>query len=378
MKKYNRIFITASSLLLASLSLATFLSPDNRFSENENRFLAEKPALSLESVINGHFEKQAEKYLSDHIFCRENFVAVKSITESALGIRDINGTYLCRDGRLVQRITDREFNQEKYENNLRQIKELRQTLKSKGISLTLMPVPTAQYIYRSRLPAHALRFDEDRAFSMARAAVQDSLVDLRPVLEHYAENETRRVFFTTDHHWTGYGAFLAYGQYLGALGYDVSEQAFNPELLSDDFRGTLYSRVLLPRTEPDVIECPSGTDKMKCTVTISGKTYDSLYDRQYLKKKDKYAVYFGGNFDVVDIKNKQASSKEKLLIVKDSFANSFVPHIVKDFSQITMVDPRYCRDNITKLAESFDRVLILYNMAGLAEENLHLNQTLLQ
>lgn len=378
MKKYNQIFITVSALLLAFLSLATFLSPDIRFSENENRFLAEKPVLSAQSVISGRFEKQAESYLSDHILCREGFVAAKSITESAFGIKDINGTYLCRDGRLVQRITDREFNRTKYENNLRQIKELRQTLKAKGIPLTLMPVPTAQYIYRSQLPSHALRFDEDRAFSSAQDALKGSLVDLRPVLEHHTQNESQKVFFSTDHHWTGYGAFLASRQYLSSLGYDVSGRTFTPKTLSDDFKGTLYSKVLLPWMKSDVIECPSGTDKGNCTVTISGKKYNSLYDKSYLKKKDKYAVYFGGNFDVVDIKTGQPASKGKLLIVKDSFANSFVPHIIKDFSQITMVDPRYYRDNITKLAESYDRVLILYNMAGLAEENLHLNQALLQ
>lgn len=381
MKKYNKIFITASALLLAFLSLATYLSPDIRFSENENRYLAEKPVLSIESVLNGHFEKQAENYLSDHIFGRESFVTAKSITETAFGIRDINDTYLCRDGRLVQRITEREFDWTKYENNLRQVKELQQILNSKGIGVSLMPVPTAQYIYHNRLPAHALRFDEDKAFSMAETALKGNLIDLRWILEHYAKKESRNVFFSTDHHWTGFGAFLAYKQYLSLLGYDISKLTYTPQTLSDDFKGTLYSKVLLPQMESDVIECPSGTEKINYTVTIRGKKYNSLFQKDYLKKKDQYAVYFGGNFDVVDIKVKQTSAnsgKEKLLIVKDSFANSFVPYLLENFSQITMIDPRYYRDNITTLAESYDRVLILYNIAGLAEENLHLNQALLQ
>lgn len=74
----------------------------------------------------------------------------------------------------------------------------------------------------------------------------------------------------------------------------------------------------------------------------------------------------------------KGSQKEKLLILKDSFANSFIPYILGDFEQITMLDTRYYRGNIAALSEKYDRVLLLYSITSLAEQKLNLTKTLLQ
>ena len=119
---------------------------------------------------------------------------------------------------------------------------------------------------------------------------------------------------------------------------------------------------------------------------VNGETYDSLYFNEYLHKKDKYAVYFGGNYDKVDIEigettgqaAQTASSKGSLLILKDSFANSFVPYLLGDYSRITMIDSRYYRGSVTELAEDYDEVLILYGIDNFAGEKLHLSKSLIK
>ena len=101
-----------------------------------------------------------------------------------------------------------------------------------------------------------------------------------------------------------------------------------------------------------------------------------------LENKDKYEVFLGGNYDRVDIVNEEegALRKPSLLIVKDSYANSFVPFILDDFSHITMVDTRYYRDSVKDLAldEEYDQVLILYSITNFSEEKLDLNSSMLQ
>lgn len=56
-------------------------------------------------------------------------------------------------------------------------------------------------------------------------------------------------------------------------------------------------------------------------------------------------------------------SKERLLIVKDSYANSFIPFLTQDYYEIVVVDPRYYFDNIDRLmdSEGITKVLFLYN-----------------
>ena len=383
----NFIVIFGAAAFLLFLSIGTLITPDVGFSANENRYLQARPEATVQNILSGRFESQAEDYLSDQIIGRERWVEGKSLTEAALGIYDMNGVYLCKGGRVVERFTDGDFSWGQYGRNLQQIVQLKEACQEEGreIPVDLMMVPTAAYIYRDDLPDHALTFDEDRAFAQAETLLEDSLIDLRDVLTAEGEYQT---FFKTDHHWTGYGAFLAYKAYGAHLGLDLSGLDYEdvkPEMLSSEFKGTLYSKVLLSNLGIDTIVTPSVGLTADYTVTIEGEEYDSLYFENYLKEKDKYAVYFGGNYDRVDIQVKDAGKDGwshadggKLLIVKDSFANSFVPYLLGDYGQITMVDTRYYRDDVSALAKEYDRVLVLYSVSNLAEEKLSLTQALLK
>ena len=378
MKKSDFLLIVGAAASILFLSVGTWIAPDVAFSANENRYLQEAPEFSGESVLSGRFESQMETYLSDQIIGREKWVSGKTLTEALAGVRDINGVYLCAGGRVVERLTETQFNWSQYRKNLFQIDQLREACRQNQIPLDLLMVPTAACVYQEDLPAHALVFDEEKAFEQAKELLGDSLLDSREALR---QNKERNVFFKTDHHWTGYGAFLAYKDYLERLGRDVSDLTYEntePQVLTKEFKGTLYSKVLLDTLGIDTIETPKAGMTMDYQVRIGEKTYDSLYFENWLDQKDKYAVYFGGNFDQVDISVKNGEGTEKLLVIKDSFANSFVPYLLNDFREITMVDTRYYRGDISELAQDYDRVLVLYSISNLAEERLTLNQALLQ
>ena len=81
-----------------------------------------------------------------------------------------------------------------------------------------------------------------------------------------------------------------------------------------------------------------------------------------LSEKDNYEVFLKGNHPLVKIRTNTKNNKN-LLIFKDSYANSFVPFLIKDFSNIILVDPRYYYDDIYKLIknENVSDILYLYN-----------------
>lgn len=374
MKKNNLILISVSAVLLLALSIGTILTPDVDFSPNENRYLQKAPKLTAENILSGQFSEDAESYLSDQIIGRESWVRLKGMTEASLGVRDMNGIYLCRDGRAVERITEEDFDWNQYVRNLNQLAQVRDDA---GIPMDVLIVPSAASIYADTLPDHALRFDEENAFEKAEAILGDSLVDLRQTLKEGALEDG--VFFKSDHHWTNYGAFLGYKAWLSHLGVDTSPLSYDmtePELLSDDFHGTLYSKVLLNTLGTDTILAPAYSRRAECTVEIEGERYDSIYFDQKLDEKDKYAVYFGGNYDRVDITCMEGDGA--VLIIKDSFANSFVPYLMGDYEHITMVDPRYFREDVTSLASGCDRILVIYSIKDLAEQKMNLAASLMQ
>ena len=62
--------------------------------------------------------------------------------------------------------------------------------------------------------------------------------------------------------------------------------------------------------------------------------------------------------------------QKKLLVIKDSFANCFVPFLMENYDEITMIDLRYYRKSVRKLLEEnqFDRALVLYEMSNFAQD----------
>lgn len=411
MKTRSWILIVTSAAFLMFLIIGTLVTPEVDFSENENRYLQTAPKLTVQNVLSGRFETQAEDYLNDQIIGRTLWVRAMATTEAALGVGDINGVYLATGGRVVKRVTEADFDWNRYRGNLKQVVELAESCETSGSRLYAMLVPTAAYVYQEDLPNHAMRFDEDRAFAEAKDTLGDRLIDLRDDLRTAVQDGSAAresadggVFFRTDHHWSGYGAYLGYAGFLRArtealLADDASGNAAGekaaqtassgvmipaaapyaelaPTVLSDDFYGTLYSKVLLTTLTKDSVETPGAALTAKYRVSLNGKTYDSLYFNEYLNKKDKYAVYFGGNYDKVDIEVEGAAGS--LLILKDSFANSFVPYLLGHYSKITMIDSRYYRGSVEELARDYDEVLVLYGIDNFADEKLTLANALLK
>ena len=154
-------------------------------------------------------------------------------------------------------------------------------------------------------------------------------------------------------------------------------------MVSDKFRGSLYSKILDADSAYDEIwtyglQKDDAFGSKDCTVTIDEKQQlDSIYDDEMLQKKDKYAYFLSGNYGQVHIQNQKAASKAKgknILIIKDSFANSFVPFSTQDYENIYMVDLRYYNGDMKSYLQEHNitDVLVLYNISNfISDRNLH-------
>ena len=87
-----------------------------------------------------------------------------------------------------------------------------------------------------------------------------------------------------------------------------------------------------------------------------------FYQLNNLKKKDAYTVFGGSNHPLYTVKT-PVRSRRRLLLIKDSYANSFLPFLTQDFREIVVVDPRYYFGNVKDLIrnEGVTDVLFLYN-----------------
>ena len=208
-------------------------------------------------------------------------------------------------------------------------------------------------------------------------------LDLRELI--IKENLDReKLFYKTDHHWTSDGAYYAYEKWCEDTGHEAAPlDALEKTVESDKFRGSLYSKILDAGSAYDEIwtygpkdGAPFGSEN--CLVTMDEKDEtDSVHDRSKLKEKDKYAFFFGGNYGEVHVQNQAADEENKgrnVLVIKDSFANSFAPFLTQNYENIYMIDLRYYNGDLKAYLHEHDitDVLVLYNISNfISDRNIY-------
>ncbi|MFR1519481.1 MAG: DHHW family protein [Eubacterium sp.] len=366
----NKITIALFLLFLAFFSAGSFLFRDKNFSENENRYLQELPDFTADSVVSGVFEKEMEAYVSDRLMGREFLIGAKSTILAALGIDEANGVYFCKDDYYIEKKTDHDVERTIYQKNLAALNKYFTALSERGTDpgrLCFMPVPTAATILQEKLPPNAPSFDESEVISAALRELENFLV----IDPSEAIGTVAYPYYKTDHHWTTDSAYAAYVQWCASTGRDARALSdYDVITASDSFRGTLYSKVLRLDAPFDTVKFYIPKAGSAARVWCDGtemQLEDGFYDRDSLLKKDKYAAFLGGNYGEVRIlPEKTPETGEHILILKDSYANCFVPFLYGHFDSISMLDLRYYNGNVAEYAEAhgITEVLVLYNISS--------------
>ena len=384
MKKVRIIIIIVFIVFFVLISGTSLIIKDREFSPNENRYLAETPELSWDNILSGKFQDGLEDYLRDQVCFRDGWITVKTGIQKACGDTDIGGAYVGKDGYDFEKITPEDVDEKQVDRNIKAVEDYfmtaSETIDKQKLSFLL--VPTSGLVMQEKLPKNARLFDQAKYIDQVQKAMKDyNFVDVRDTLMDHNEEY---IYYKTDHHWTSAGACLAYevwSEHTGGEAEKKDELAEN--VVSDKFRGSLYSKILDADSAYDEIwtyglQKDDAFGSKDCTVTIDEKQQlDSIYDDEKLQEKDKYAYFLGGNYGQVHIQNQKAASKAKgknILIIKDSFANSFVPFATQDYENIYMVDLRYYNGDMKSYLQEHNitDVLVLYNISNfISDRNLH-------
>ena len=351
------IFILTLFLFL----IINVIVPDREKSVQENRMLATKPKFRLSTLISGDYDEKFEAYMDDQFVGRDMWRKLKVTVDRIGGSRLENGVYIGKNGQLLEQI---EVADETHlAANIKAIKSFSES--QSKIPVRMMLVPDAANVLNHSLPALAKPEDQTQMFSMVRKDLGDS-VEWIDVSTELNKHKTEKIYYKTDHHWTTLGAFYAFQAAAPSLGIDGDLSGkYVSYTVSDSFNGMLASKsgVNLGEKEQIDIYVPTEEDTdLIVDYVDEGKRSTSLYDSSKLKEKDQYTVFLGGNSSLLDIRTVSTSTK-RLLLVKDSFANSFIPFLTPYYREIVVVDPRYYSGTINDLMDSYriSEVLFLYS-----------------
>ena len=374
MTKRYCIFITALFCAFIGVFLvANAVSPDRTFSEVENRNLEQLPAVDFGTpeklfrdgnFFNGQFMRDFETYTTDQFIGRDAWVDLKARTERALGKKENNNVYFADNDTLITR-----FDQPAADRVTENLNYVNKFVENVDIPVVFSLIPTQACIWADRLPEGAPNASQTDLMAQAQGAVTGATwADVyTPLMEHKDED----IFYRTDHHWTSLGAYYGYTGLASALGYTpVPLTDYTPTVRSTEFYGTVFSSSGVRWVKPDTITTYVPEDG----ITVVSHTYDNqgnpveepreLYVESFLSVKDKYSMFLGGNQSLGVVTNTNNPDGPKLLIIRDSYADSLVPFLTAHYSEIHLIDPRYYHLSVKDYVEQngIDQALVLYSV----------------
>ncbi len=364
--------------LVFGITIAGFFVPVKARSESENRALAQKPKFSLASLFakedKEKFTTKYEAYLTDQFIGRDTWISVKTRTELLLGKTDINGVYFAEDDYLITRTDASSIDAEQEEKNIARldafIKKYSELLGDTNVYAML--VPTAADILADKLPPFTSEYDQEALLNHIAAMLGDNFIDTR---EELMQHKDEYLYYKTDHHWTALGAYYAYRAWAQAQKIPVREQEdYKISTGSEEFYGTLYSKVNIQMPADTVLLYEDGRS-YRVEYDMDGKPQKSMFSIKRLSEKDKYMVYLDGNHALTQIQQQgQKKTEKKLLVIKDSYAHTFVPFLAQDYDEVIMVDFRYNKMPVSMIIENYGitDILVLYNATNFVhDDNLY-------
>jgi hypothetical protein len=377
-------FIYSGLLILGMLSFV--FSSKEKESAIEKRKLAQKPALTMNAVLDGSWMHNYQKFMDDHFPWRSTFVNIAFQLNEFKGIKNPNNV------RLITKTKDKKIDEKKIDLNkaARDVDYLINAESASSHGLLIIAgrafqvfggnkTSVKKYVdvvneYREILPDNVrvfncivptgssfvfvkeydyLREKEFKNIDDAYAQSSPGVITV-PAKEALVAHQDEYIYFASDHHWTGRGAYYAYTAFCQAAGLKATPLSKMTRKVKHNFLGTLYNL-----TKDESIK--KNTDSVE--YFIPPVKTDVKVFAEFASGGNSYGVFLGGDIEHMKIKTSVKNGKS-VLVVKNSFGNPFSTFLINNYETVHVVDYRYFDSGLLRLIknEEIDDVIFFHNV----------------
>lgn len=372
MRKY---LISIIFILLMAGSVVLLLAPaDIESITAENREVKTMPELSLSALWKGTYMAELDEYVNDNIAYRGRLMSLSDKIRSYLGYTpegvgriiqttsDI-GTGEANEGRLV--LYD-DYIMEMFKKNTdaqtsyaSALNDIRSSL-PEDVKMYSMLIPTALEFCA---PSYRNAQDSQKE---AIEFVNSKLQGVFPV-DAYSELERDNsdyMYFMTDHHWTMEGAYSAYKAFMNMSGGTPVNKTDFTRKENGTFYGSLYLKAKSQLTNPeedtifyyDITENNSIEIRMRAEDNV---TEYGIGAPVFRTDMNNYLLFFGGDNPLMEITNNSNPEGKSIVVIKDSYANAFLPWLITSYNKVIVLDPRSFGGSIAEEVERYNATEVL-------------------
>jgi len=434
--RFHALMLIGVVIFVGILFVYTFRF-NQEVSQVENRRLAQWPALNKESVLNGQFAQGVETYVADHfpgrawltevafmirtyrgVELKNRVIQVKDVetafdnvsqwavaeivpeviaiseisSESDFFVADENehvgivikpkaapqqkplnvvGGVLLYEGQALFMFQGTDRGAQGYANAVNTWVEL-VAKKRAGMTATVVVTPTSSHFY---LPpaARARTTSEEKNLTAMRNALLPE-VRFADVIKEMEGHQEQLLFYKSDHHWTGLGAYYAYRAWAKVAGVVPLELSDFDKRSVPGVAGSYWSLTQAPELRHADKESYYYVPK---TVTFDGTQYTGPQQKTpvpqpfFAEKSRGYIVFLGGDIPLL-ASNTNAGTGRTALVIKNSYGNAFAPYLLPHFDRVVVLDYRYVSRNIQDIVDSFGVTdLVFVNATITANSGAH-------
>ena len=367
---------------MLAISLLFVFGPKEKISLSEKRTLATLPALTWDTYISGAFSKGMQGYINDHFPFRAQAVRLTEAFRYNLGFHLQNQEKIVVVGnpKKTQAPEDNNLDsavQKAYLEGFEEFDAGSVLILNGKIYTTNSGDPAISpyfakmlNVYADTLRGKARVFSAVAPLSSAyiplksyeryaqrnQATLQAIQTNLNPgvyfadVMGEMNQHYNEYLWYGSDHHWTGLGAYYGYVAFCKAAGITPVPLSSMEKKERKGFLGTLYelTRDQSVRDNPDRVETyiPPGIE----TKAVYYNAYDFKYPQlsKVFCNSPSYSSFICWDTPLMKITTNVKNGK-KIAVVKNSMGNAFVVYLISHYEQIYVVDFRYSKHNLLKI-----------------------------
>ena len=199
--------------------------------------------------------------------------------------------------------------------------------------------------------------DQGEAIKKIFSKMSDHVVTV-DCFDNMMQHRDEYLYFNTDYHWNGRGAYYAYEAFCNTKGIDAIPLDERTEKQFDGFLGALYwnncNEDPVLKNNPDTVlaYCPKSESASMTFTDKNGDTYDwnIIMDVSDWKASVKYSTFAGADNPFAVFTNPEVTDGSVCVIVKESYGNALLPYLVDHYSTIYEIDYRYWSGNLIDFA----------------------------
>lgn len=377
-KKAKWIALPFITVIMGTLFI-TIISKDKEVSASENRTLAQMP--TLKDVKSGEYISKFERYFSDQFPFREELSELYSKAEIFFGKDKVKNYYLLDDNWIMP-TPSKVMSEKELKDTANEINELSKIAVNLNKKVYYVSTPHKESMLKHLYP----KYTDGLENALNNKNNFKSYLDLKNIniididehfLKELSESQREDLYFKTDHHWNGIGAYEGFK-------FIIEDMNIANNISWDNYIKTMFDRGYFLGSynknlnnlvkEDETIPYVHLKDKPNYEYyKYDGKTETKCNEKDVIgtRRNEKEILYggaymFGNACSILKIRNEDALSNKKLLIIRDSYQAPTSWLFADMFLEVQLVDPRHVEsidlsiDDIIRDSDA-DIVMFMYN-----------------